>query len=44
MKVNIFINKISNEISPEEFVVLTDEFASIEEKIPVPVLKRTIKK
>ena len=32
-----FINKISNEISPEEFVVLSTEFSGlIEEKIPVP--------
>ena len=32
-----FINKISNEISPEEFVVLSTEFSElIEEKIPVP--------
>ena len=36
---SFFIDKISNEISPEELVVLTDEFASlIEEKIPLPIL------
>jgi TPR repeat protein len=36
---NFFIDKISNEITPQELVVLTDEFASlIEEKIPLPVL------
>ncbi len=34
-----FINKISKEISPQELIVLTEEFASlIEEKIPLPVM------
>ena len=36
---NYFIDKISNEISPQELIVLTEEFASlIEEKIPLPVM------
>ena len=36
---NYFIDKISNEISPQELIVLTEEFASlIEEKIPLPVI------
>ncbi len=34
-----FINKISKEITPQELIVLTEEFASlIEEKIPLPVM------
>ena len=36
---NYFIDKISNEISPQELIVLTEEFSSlIEEKIPLPVM------
>ena len=36
---NYFIDKISNEISPQELIVLTEEFSSlIEEKIPLPVI------
>ena len=39
-----FINKISKEISPQELIVLTEEFASlIEEKIPVPVMRENEK-
>tara|TARA_B100001559_G_scaffold307159_1_gene299044 strand:- start:578 stop:1201 length:624 start_codon:yes stop_codon:yes gene_type:complete len=35
---NYFIDKISKEITPQELLVLTDEFSSlIEEKIPLPV-------
>ena len=35
---NYFINKISQEITPQELLVLTEEFSSlIEEKIPLPV-------
>ena len=36
---NYFIDKISNEISSQELIVLTEEFSSlIEEKIPLPVM------
>ena len=35
---NYFIDKIAKEITPQELLVLTDEFSSlIEEKIPLPV-------
>ena len=35
---NYFIDKITKEITPQELLVLTDEFSSlIEEKIPLPV-------
>ena len=35
---NYFIEKITKELSPQELIVLTEEFASlIEEKIPLPV-------
>ena len=35
---NFFINKITQEITPQELLVLTEEFSSlIEEKIPLPV-------
>ena len=35
---NYFIDKIEKEITPQELLVLTDEFSSlIEEKIPLPV-------
>ncbi len=35
---NYFIDKISKEITPEELLVLTEEFSSlIEEKIPLPI-------
>ena len=35
---NYFINKITQEITPQELLVLTEEFSSlIEEKIPLPV-------
>ena len=35
---NYFIEKITQELTPEELIVLTEEFASlIEEKIPLPV-------
>ncbi len=36
---NYFIDKIAKEITPQELLVLTDEFSSlIEEKIPLPVV------
>ena len=36
---NYFINKITQEITPQELIVLTEEFSSlIEEKIPLPVV------
>ena len=36
---NYFIDKITKEITPQELLVLTDEFSSlIEEKIPLPVV------
>ena len=35
---NYFINKITQEITPQELIVLTEQFSSlIEEKIPLPV-------
>ena len=39
---NYFIDKISNEISSQELIVLTEEFSSlIEEKIPLPEMVET---
>ena len=36
---NYFIDKITQEITPQELIVLTEEFSSlIEEKIPLPVI------
>ena len=36
---NYFIDKISQEITPQELLVLKEEFSSlIEEKIPLPVI------
>ena len=36
---NYFIDKITKEITPQELLVLTEEFSSlIEEKIPLPVV------
>ena len=36
---NYFIDKISQEITPQELLVLTEEFSSlIEEKIPLPIM------
>ena len=36
---NFFLDKITKEITPQELIVLTEEFSSlIEEKIPLPVV------